>query len=839
MTAKTNKPASAEPAGDKPLSKRGMSPHLVRLGLVLTVLTMLGAGGLWWWLGPKLPQAEERLAEALRHLDAGEIEEARTIAQELEERGFHSTLLPGGVEFVLGMTAFHAAEADKETSGPAWYEVAAVYLKEAGRALPEERRPTWCYALGKSLSMMGDTAGALPLLEEAVDTLAAQRLEASLLLAELLLETHDDNDHEALPRALQLTTQVLAELDSSSELLPAALMLHGEILLAAEQLSEVDTVVQRLTALAGESAARATILKAQQHLAQGQPEEALRRLETLPTHSDSPLDPWLLRRVLFLQGLAAEGSAEQLASTAPSQHATRIEAYRQHARDYFQTLLDRYERSPEGLAAWVHLGRLQQQAGAHEKALQSFTAALQRVDDVRTYRNRWLSLDGFRTRILSAWHDWNQASQFEVAIALAESMSPLMAREQADELAARTRHSWAEAVEEELQRSPATVRAQRTAELRRLWRESGAAFARLAEDRRPIDRPHDLWISADHYFRGHDFVTALKLLDEFLRSPPEAMRPMALVRRGEVLLNLDRLDEALRDLDEVLTHSATSPSAFRAQYLRGVCLLERDDTTGAEQAWRKLLQSPDLSPNALEWREALLATGMLRGELAALERRQARNLDLPQADRNRAWQRVQDLAQDAASLLEEYLMRYPQSPRYPEAQYVLARVLQFHAEDQQRQGEQAETENARQQARSRQQHYLQRAKAQFHDLRDRLSLSAKNETLDAFGRTLLTNAWFDYAALCFQLALYDECIAAYSAAANQYPQDVRVLTAYLQMAQAYALSGRPVEARSMLEQAQVILDQRQIPEAAFQAPTTNLTRTEWNEWLARARHVQH
>ena len=107
-----------------------------------------------------------------------------------------------------------------------------------------------------------------------------------------------------------------------------------------------------------------------------------------------------------------------------------------------------------------------------------------------------------------------------------------------------------------------------------------------------------------------------------------------------------------------------------------------------------------------------------------------------------------------------------------------------------------------------------------------------------YGNVVLSR--FDLAGNFFQLgpARYEDAIAAYSAAANQFPQDVRVLTAYMQMAQAYALSSRPVEARSMLEQAQVILDQRQIPDAAFDAPTTSLTRAEWNEWIDRARQVQ-
>jgi tetratricopeptide (TPR) repeat protein len=841
MTAAAPAPSSASPpasAAPQTQGKRGMSAGWVRLGLVLTGALLLGAGAVWRFLAPVEEQPEERLAAALRHIDAGETAEARTIAQELEEQGFRSSDFPGGVEYVLGMAAFQLAEAEQPAEGASWNAVAAVYLKEAEhRGLPDERRPEWCFALGKTLAVLGDTAVARPLLAEAVETYPPQRIQASLLLAELLLDAHAD-DTEPLQQALRLTEQALRELDSHSDQYPRALLLHGELMVALEQFPQAEAIAQRLLALDDSGRPWAALLKAQAHLAQRQYDDTLRLLETLAHPSEAAVDAVLARRALYLQGLAAESRAEELAASQSPTAAARVEAYRQRAQDAFQTLLDQFERTPEALAALVHLGRLQLLAGAHEKALQSFGAALRAVDDVPTYRNRWLHLEEFRNRILAAWHDWNQAGRFEIAIALAELMSPLFSREQADELAALTRQRWAESVAAELEGSTAASRAQRSAELRRLWRDSGAAFARLAEARRAADRPQALWISADHYFRGHDFATALQILDDLLRDPPEGMRPMAMVRRGEVLLNLDRVEEAIRVLEEVLQTNATSPSAFRAQYLLGLCRLERDDAAGAEEAWRKLLNSPDLHPTAVEWREALLATGQLRVELAALERRKTQSRDVGEADRGTAWTRMQEFAHDAARLLEEFLARYPDSPRHSEAQYALAKALQLQAEWQHHQWELGETENARQQARRQQQIFLTKALTHLAALRERLTALAKADRLDPPGRTLLANAWFDYPALCIQLERYDDAIAAYSAAANQYPQDVRVLTAYLQMARAYALSGRPIEARSMLEQAQVILDQRQVPDSAFLAPTTSLTRAEWNEWLDRARQVQ-
>jgi tetratricopeptide (TPR) repeat protein len=89
----------------------------------------------------------------------------------------------------------------------------------------------------------------------------------------------------------------------------------------------------------------------------------------------------------------------------------------------------------------------------------------------------------------------------------------------------------------------------------------------------------------------------------------------------------------------------------------------------------------------------------------------------------------------------------------------------------------------------------------------------------------------------FVLRRHEEAISGYAAAIHRFPHDVRVLTAYVQMAQAYTQLNRDIEARSMLEQAKVILDQNQIPVAAFSASTTNLTQQEWEQWLDRIRQV--
>jgi tetratricopeptide (TPR) repeat protein len=185
----------------------------------------------------------------------------------------------------------------------------------------------------------------------------------------------------------------------------------------------------------------------------------------------------------------------------------------------------------------------------------------------------------------------------------------------------------------------------------------------------------------------------------------------------------------------------------------------------------------------------------------------------------------------------EYVSRYPQAKGVAEARYHLAKSLQLLGDCRHRQWQMAETGNAREQARRELNDVLEQSLTQWQTLRDELTAEFQADQLDPIRRQIWENVWFELPHTLFALRRYEDAIGAYSSAMHRFPQDVRVLTAHVQMAYAYAQLNRLIEARSLLEQAKVILVQNQIPQAAFKAPTTNLTPTEWEQWLDRVRQV--
>lgn len=818
-----------------------MSRRTMLIGGVLSAALVLGGGVFWFLSGPAKATPDEEFAEALQKLDAKDYEAARTVAKRLQDAQFHPEAFPNGAAYVLGMAAFHEAEADTDPTSEAraaQYTVASSFLREAGQAeLPEDRRPAWSYALGKSLLAGGELSAARPLLEEAYEHNPEQQAAAAKLVADLYLNP-SWRSPELLEKALVLNSAALAKTTEPAER-DYVLLQRADIFLALGQAGDAETALSEVKAT-DVTRFGSIILKGRMLIRDNRFAEAIDVLKPVGESTESDLA--YPRQALFLMGYAADMLIHQETANEPPLPDSRRMEFRQAANEYFQKSMDRFPQSDEAFAAQVMLARLQLEDGAHEKALRTLSTVLRSVKRAEDFHNRWMSVEQFRQRTLAAWNEWTRQGRYPESIALAEMMIPLFSRDQANELTARVRQRAAEALTEELSRQPYSERKRRQAEERKRWTDSGKAFAELADSRRnSVNHASSLWTSAEHYAHGHDFHHALQKYDEFLSQgiavDPE--RPVAMVRRCQMLLDLDRPQEALTQLEELLRTMPTSPYIFSAQWLRGQCLLELDRRDEAEAAWRTMLASNGLTPAATEWRDALHSLATLLTDTATLDKRKASSRDTTEAaDQEALWNAVALRSQEAIRRWEEFLNRYPNAPQIAEARYYFGRALHLQADWIERQSQAAETDNARQQTRKQYERTLERAMNAFQVVRDNLTPLAQNDLLNDLDAKILQSAWFELPHAQHQLGRYEEAIASYTAAANRYPQDVRVLTAYVQMAQAYAQVGKPIESRSVLEQVKVIMDQQQIPSDAFKAPTTNLNRAEWELWLERVRQIQ-
>ena len=334
-----------------------------------------------------------------------------------------------------------------------------------------------------------------------------------------------------------------------------------------------------------------------------------------------------------------------------------------------------------------------------------------------------------------------------------------------------------------------------------------------------------------------NFETALKVLTRFINTNPEKQMPQALVQRGEILLELDRLDEAINHFERVMTNYPTDVSAFEAQYLLGIVYLEKNELDQAQAVWKEILESSQLTPKAKQWGDALFSLGKLnfhQGKIAESEKQSETAEDVPEGQITGSRQNL--YYEEATRRLTEYVKRYPESEKISEARYLLARSLQNLSDQPLREMKEARTDNARQELKRKQFGYLNQALTQLQYLNRDLRQLENRDRLDALGKQLLKSSCFGKAHILYLTEEYAEAIKSYHDAVNRYPQCTEVLIAYMKMSGCYEALGKKNEAKSMLEQAKIIL--KQMPDSVFESGATNLGREEWNRWLDWSREFR-
>ncbi|MEQ9067805.1 MAG: tetratricopeptide repeat protein, partial [Gimesia chilikensis] len=126
------------------------------------------------------------------------------------------------------------------------------------------------------------------------------------------------------------------------------------------------------------------VFQAQTLMAEGKYQEALTILA--PLKDNLGLDRKFSRQASYLMGVCAESLNDEEAAIG-----------------FYEQTTHRYAGTHEGLAAYLHLAELLRKNGRTEEALIAYRTALRSVSSPEDFRNRWISLEGFRKYVLDAW----------------------------------------------------------------------------------------------------------------------------------------------------------------------------------------------------------------------------------------------------------------------------------------------------------------------------------------------------------------------------------------------------------------------------------------------------
>ncbi|QDT69740.1 Anaphase-promoting complex, cyclosome, subunit 3 [Planctomycetes bacterium MalM25] len=768
----------------------GVAFGLVTIGMVAMWMTAAEIAA-----GPEEPA----VVRALKALDAGEDEEARSIIAELQDAETLTAEDYGGGLYVLGALKVNDAERqwspDRSRTD---YFVASKYLEEAKAiGFPEGREADGLYLLGKSLIESRQLKEGITNLRRAIAAGAHGEARAHLLLAEAFFFAPEPNfestireidlaiaDPEIGPgersEALLLRAEALASLDRGEEALKIAQEAGGASDPARRALVEGKALVAQLESTAGSAAGT---------LAQ-QATEAIdraRRADKLATSITREGD-YLKARVAQLTGQTDEALLA------------------------FDNLRRGYGASPAGIAAALAEAEIYQSEGKDEDALIAFRRVFDAIGDPATYRSSIVPLNALKLRVKAAHKEFISEGNHGAALELSDRVGRLLGITEKLEMRAETLRRWGEA---EIARGEHEGREglSRIHAGRQRLRRAGIAYERLAEARYATRQfTDDLWTAAEALQAGQAYGEAIRVLQRYLRNEPVQRNALALLRLGEAHLARAQIGPAIDNFEECLEFHANDASSFQARLECAKAYGAKGDYEKAEELLRHNLTRTALTPRSPEWRDSKFELGRL----------------LTEAGRH----------EEAIYELEEAVGRYRDAPQTRDdpkvrhevltSEYLVAMAHREAAAEPLGRLKEANTVNERETAREQANEHLQAALKMYKSVQTQITLANSGDERD---RVTLRNCFMLAGDVLFELGRYEEARQSFSNISTLYQNEPYMLEALVQIYHCWRRQGDQPKARGVIQQAQQLL--ARLPSDADFATSTNLSRTEWGRLLTR------
>ncbi|MFG0274530.1 MAG: tetratricopeptide repeat protein [Phycisphaerales bacterium] len=518
-----------------------------------------------------------------------------------------------------------------------------------------------------------------------------------------------------------------------------------------------------------------------------------------------------LDRLPFASGL--RGDASILAG-----RIAQIRADLEEARDRYATALLEHPSAPRAAQAVLGMAEVDAAMGAVAQSLESYRDLVDRIDDATSARRTGVTRDEAagsmleRRRERLVVNDPNGALEFaqlaervfdgaqapgDVLLGVADAH-----RRVADAIVGV--ESGAPDARAVLALDPAS-----RAEARAHYDGAAEYFLRharrmiLTEDQAFGD---SLWLAGDSFDLAGDRERAIEVFSEFVGGRPNDPRvPAALFRLGLAHQSLSDHTTAASFFQDLIARHPRAPEAASAHVHLAQCLLS-DGAPGnnaeAERLLKRIVDGSMLTPDAVEFREALFELGRL-------------HLAREQFD-------------DATLRLREAVDRYPNDPGADMARFHLAEALRLAARDLEETLREGLPSAERRQIEQERADRLARAQALYEEVRSGLEAKAPAIRTD-LDRLTLRNAYFYRADCAFDQGLYDEAIRLYDAAAQRYADEPASLVAMMQIVNCYIALERWPEARTANARARRRL--AEIPDSALDARDLPLDRRHWERWL--------
>jgi tetratricopeptide (TPR) repeat protein len=711
-------------------------------------------------------------AQALLLLASRTVEEAASFPDRL-----------GEAEFLLGSAHLRSAERLKGGQAAEHWHSARHYLEEAERhGVPPDDHVRLQYRLGKvGFHTNDDPQRVADRLAESAEQ-ADDRAEAYTLLTQAYLRLPQPNLQKAFEANDTLRNKVplLGE-----DVLAPARLLGGDLLLRLGKPQEARKVLEKV----GEQApprilAQARILRGRTYQEEGKWSEAATLFQEALADSREPLqEP---TPVLYNLGLCYR----QLEQTADS-----IRVWEESLRD---------GRGDEAAAAALQLAELHLHGATPEKALQTLTAAVDKVHQPSDWTNTLIDLSKAREPFERACETFRKMGRFDLALDLIPSYQRLAAPGRAQVLHAEVAAEWGrqrQVYARQAKEKDDQQKEERAA--RELLAKAAAAYAEAAAlDATPTEQADHLWLSATAWMDCQDYSRAAEEMQQFLSKGQRPERQgEGWYLQGEAYRQANKkaaAESAYRECIKFPTHFA-----YRARYQLALAAIDKGDLDEAEAALSLNLKLLRFDSDAEAQKQTLFALGDL----------------LYQRHNYRMVVRY----------LDEALSRsFPVNPEGPataeatRARYQLADSYRQLAAQQNQNLIIGEKLSNPARAKFQEEHrgLLEKAAEEFHKLDEYLK---KPEAQGHLSLELQVQVPFIEARCRFDGGFYDEALKVYSSLAQRYPNRPEGLDALVGCVHCYAAVGDLKAVRHYLEEIR----------AALPAMDESI-RKPWEEWLIDA-----
>lgn len=489
------------------------------------------------------------------------------------------------------------------------------------------------------------------------------------------------------------------------------------------------------------------------------------------------------------------------------------------------------------VAAGIEEAELNARQNKVDDAFNGYMLALLDGSRLGDLNSQWIDSKAIEKKVTRFIETLIEGKKFDEGLSLSKRMWPPLSRDEGMRMQAWVRENWARDYLASSETKEGEERLKLKSQASAQYREAATAHYKLAQLRKgePTYLQH-LSDSAESNYLGHDYERSINIFKQLLEADVANRQPFYLIRIAESQLAAGNFDESLEMLNKCIAQYPTDPSTYKARLISSRIFLELRKIPEAKQMLLDNLESDILTPQSIEWRESLLAMGRTLFHEALELEAQSRSLGVDSEDTIQKEEGLKVLEtshvlfQEAIRKLQEARQRYGDDPRIEEYRYLLAESYRQSAKWPIKKLPTIAVATARAGLQEQARTDLAHALEHYTTVISHLSNLQEKPILTDIEKKLLRNSYFARADILYDLEDYSKALEAYSSAANQYNDRPECLEAFVRMFSCHRKLKQDQNARTVLAQARLFLDEKIDPNLDF-AKTTRYSRDQWRNLL--------